>query len=653
VGEKEVGASVVRLGFNKAAFSTGVAGAKKELQNFGRDTKSIAGDISGAWGAITGGAVALGVLHLLEASAESEKATVTLGQAMKQAGTYTKAALAHSNEYAASLMRLTNIDDEAIASVQEHLTHYGLQGEALDKLTAATLDLAVAQKIDLDSAAKLVGRTVASSTNALKRQGVQVDGLAGSIERATSAYEGIEVHFGGAAAAAIDTTSGKIEGLKIDFGELEEAVGALVSGEGVGFISWLDKVTRKATDAAGILDKLWNGESSTDIDAKIEETKARMGKEKAAGTPAQLLFYEQDKKYLARLMAQRDKFRATLPEERLTEGSDALIRRRGGLGGIYTEDDPEGDAERKRKAEAAQRKAAEAAKKYLDEQKKLWDPIFQQARDRRREDYSLDEETGYASWLEGEAERAADEARELRRMDDLMGQFYARKREDISLDEETGYASWLEEQEEASRYMIALSERTAEAMEQNFSDLFFDAMSGKLKSFEDYARAIFQSIQRAAADILGQMMKETLFGKAGDSGGGFIGSLFSDFGSLFGAGSEYGGSENAVIGEYGTTAFGMAGGGTITEPIFGVGRSGRRYKFGEGNRWEDVNPRGSSTGGIPASSGGDTYHVTIVAADAKSFADLADRNPQAIIAPFRKALRSGDKGLRADIRGVL
>ncbi|MEU7609555.1 hypothetical protein [Micromonospora sp. NPDC049204] len=41
----------------------------------------------------------------------------------------------------------------------------------------------------------------------------------------------------------------------------------------------------------------------------------------------------------------------------------------------------------------------------------------------------------------------------------------------------------------------------------------------------------------------------------------------------------------------------MARGGTITEPIFGVGQSGRTYSFGEGGRHESVVPHGPMRGG--------------------------------------------------------
>jgi hypothetical protein len=39
--------------------------------------------------------------------------------------------------------------------------------------------------------------------------------------------------------------------------------------------------------------------------------------------------------------------------------------------------------------------------------------------------------------------------------------------------------------------------------------------------------------------------------------------------------------------------------------------------------------------------GGDSYNITILAVDSKSFADICDRNPAALIAPLSKAMKYG------------
>jgi lambda family phage tail tape measure protein len=116
--------------------------------------------------------------------------------------------------------------------------------------------------------------------------------------------------------------------------------------------------------------------------------------------------------------------------------------------------------------------------------------------------------------------------------------------------------------------MIELSARTAEAMQSNFSDLFFDAMTGELKSFEDYATAIFRSIQRAFADMAGQMLTQQLFGAkstgAASGGGGWIGAIGGWLGEIFGSGSTAAAANGLAFDRAGVVPF--ARGGVVNRP---------------------------------------------------------------------------------------
>ena len=88
--------------------------------------------------------------------------------------------------------------------------------------------------------------------------------------------------------------------------------------------------------------------------------------------------------------------------------------------------------------------------------------------------------------------------------------------------------------EETLDEWVKLTERTADAMQENFSNLFFDAMTGKLKTLEDYAKAVFDSIARMASDMAAQQLTQGLFGKD-MQGGGWLSSLFNMVGGSGGA----------------------------------------------------------------------------------------------------------------------
>lgn len=68
-----------------------------------------------------------------------------------------------------------------------------------------------------------------------------------------------------------------------------------------------------------------------------------------------------------------------------------------------------------------------------------------------------------------------------------------------------------------------IASTTAQAMSSGFSDFFFDAVTGQLKQLSDYATAIFHSIARAWANMMGDMLVQSamswLFPGSGFGGG--------------------------------------------------------------------------------------------------------------------------------------
>ena len=75
--------------------------------------------------------------------------------------------------------------------------------------------------------------------------------------------------------------------------------------------------------------------------------------------------------------------------------------------------------------------------------------------------------------------------------------------------------------------LVELSKRTADAMERNFSNFFFDSMTGKFQSMSDMWSSMLNTLARMTSDIMGQIAREMLFGvKNGGEG------LASEFGTL-------------------------------------------------------------------------------------------------------------------------
>ena len=167
-------------------------------------------------------------MKAVKAASFQEAQQNALAAAMKNAGTYTEQAYQHNLAYASSLQKITTFGDEAILGVQKMLTNFGIQGKMLDKITKSTLDLAVAGKMDLKSAADLVAKSVGSSTNALSRYGIVVEGAVGSTDRMQMAVDNIAKLFGGSAEAELQTYSGRMAELKNAVGDVWEEIGFLL-----------------------------------------------------------------------------------------------------------------------------------------------------------------------------------------------------------------------------------------------------------------------------------------------------------------------------------------------------------------------------------------------------------------------------------------
>jgi lambda family phage tail tape measure protein len=176
-------------------------------------------------------------------------------------------------------------------------------------------------------------------------------------------------------------------------------------------------------------------------------------------------------------------------------------------------------------------------------------------------------------------ERIREEAKKVYGAAGSDGDYITRHREQIGPYEAERVKRTLDEirrqGEESMGQWVELSERTADAIEQNFSDLFFDAWQGNLKSASDYFKAFSDSIGRMASDLAGQMLKTGLFGAGGN--GQQIGGLF---GMLFGGGSlvdPYGHAKGGVFDAAGHVPF--ARGGVVNRPTLfpfaaGVGLMG-------------------------------------------------------------------------------
>lgn len=222
--------------------------------------------------------------------------------------------------------------------------------------------------------------------------------------------------------------------------------------------------------------------------------------------------------------------------------------------------------------------------------------------------------------------------------------------------------------------LTEFQKRAYQNMQDSAANMFESWRTGSDNWLQDFSDMTLKMVdQWAAAKMMMGLFGED-FGKGGELGG-LLGTALSAatpyLGGMFGAGdggitsaaapgTSYTASYDSGVGTSAPFDFQFADGGWIPEPVVGFGtRSGKSYSFAENESELVMNQsqvRASSAKTSPVASSGSSsapINITIIAADAQSFADMTKRNPQAILGPLREALQRGDRGLRSDLQRVM
>ena len=262
----------------------------------------------------------------------------------------------------------------------------------------------------------------------------------------------------------------------------------------------------------------------------------------------------------------------------------------------------------------ANEKAAEAAKQHELQIKKLTDAYIA----------SLPVINTYIDSWQAKGERTfTDEQLEKsiqlkNAYDSLLTKRIDENLSDVFGDVDKAYDELSNKSEETFNTIMQLSERTAWAMQENFSDVFYDAMKGELNSFKDYFKAFLDSIQRAWADIMGQMATEWIFGSE-MKGGGILSQAAGFVGSLFGGVGGGSGATSLSSARWSPRAIG----GPVTKAkSYLVGERGPELFVPD----TDGNVNNLKTINSPTTVTNNYYTYQITANDAASFVDMARRS---------------------------
>lgn len=131
---------------------------------------------------------------------------------------------------AQKLQSQTLFGDEETIRAQALIGAFVKEEAQISKVIPLVQDMASAKGMDLAGAADLVSKTLGSSTNALSRYGIQVEGAVGSNERLASLTRALSDAFGGAAKDAALAGTGGLQQLTNKYNDMRESIGALITG---------------------------------------------------------------------------------------------------------------------------------------------------------------------------------------------------------------------------------------------------------------------------------------------------------------------------------------------------------------------------------------------------------------------------------------
>jgi len=158
----------------------------------------------------------------VKAALEANEAHLKLQNTFANNASLADSSVAAFEAQANALRDLTGVDDEAIIGAQALLGQFHLTGSQVEKLIPLIVDLSAKMGIDLETAAKAVGKATQGNTGALARYGIMIDDTGKGVNNFTATLQGLGVAQGFAADRA------KAEPwlvLQAQFEELEETVG--------------------------------------------------------------------------------------------------------------------------------------------------------------------------------------------------------------------------------------------------------------------------------------------------------------------------------------------------------------------------------------------------------------------------------------------
>ncbi len=188
--------------------------------------------------------------NLTDIFREQEEAEVKLVSAIRATGHTADVSSREMFAYAGALQKVTTFGDEATIAMMAMLQQLGDMSQVeLKRLTPAVQDFATAMGVSLFTAATLVGKTIGSTTNALTRYGVVVDMTGTREEKLAKITSTLTEMFGGMSIAIGQSATGAIKQFTNAMSDAKEGLGKTIAIAIKPFIQGLTDLIFKFNEA--------------------------------------------------------------------------------------------------------------------------------------------------------------------------------------------------------------------------------------------------------------------------------------------------------------------------------------------------------------------------------------------------------------------
>ena len=197
---------------------------KKLEKQFAAAGKKIAKAFAVATVATAAFAVKVGV-DAVKAAMEDQKSQALLANTLRNTVGATDAAIASVEDYITKQQKLFSVADDKLRPSLAALTAATMSITEAQKLQNVALDIAADRNIDLESASALLAKGYNGNLTALKKLYPQISNTIVKTKDFNAALTLVAATSKGAAAKAADSLAGRLEGLKLAYGEVLETLG--------------------------------------------------------------------------------------------------------------------------------------------------------------------------------------------------------------------------------------------------------------------------------------------------------------------------------------------------------------------------------------------------------------------------------------------